>query len=215
VVLAALAVVWVLGLAVGFNALWAYSRAPGARNTTPEVWPRESRVRHEAGRTTLVMALHPKCPCSRASASELRKLADHFRGRVDATVLFARPAGVEAGWEKTQLWSDIASIPGVVPWVDVDGVEAARFGALTSGQLLLYDGEGHLVFSGGITAIRGHEGDNVGTESVGSLLDGGTPAERSTPVYGCPLSSRECRADLSPRGASGAAGFASRTSERP
>jgi hypothetical protein len=38
---------------------------------------------------------------------------------------------------------------------DAEGVEMHRFGALTSGQTLVYDAAGRLLFSGGITASRG------------------------------------------------------------
>ena len=40
-----------------------------------------------------------------------------------------------------------------------------RFGAETSGQTLLYDRDGRLLFSGGTTGSRGHDGDNAGFAS--------------------------------------------------
>jgi hypothetical protein len=57
----------------------------------------------------------------------------------------------------------------------------------TSGQAFLYDAWGHLLFSGGITAARGHIGDNMGRRSVASLVSGKPSALTSTPVFGCPL----------------------------
>ena len=62
--------------------------------------------------------------------------------------------------------------------------------AITSGQTLLYDTKGHLVFSGGITGGRGHEGDNTGRESIEKYLQTGKTIvshkkawERQTRVY--------------------------------
>ncbi len=66
-------------------------------------------------------------------------------------------------------------------------MEAGRFGVKGSGHVLLYQPSGRLVFSGGITPSRGHEGDNPGRAAVISLvLQGRSPVNR-TPVYGCPL----------------------------
>ena len=57
---------------------------------------------------------------------------------------------------------------------DDDGAEARRFGAETSGQTLLYDEHGALLFSGGITGARGHAGDNAGRASLVALLNRGS-----------------------------------------
>jgi len=73
---------------------------------------------------------------------------------------------------------------------DEDGIEARSFGAVTSGQALLYSAQGRLLFSGGITESRGHSGDNAGRSAIESLVMNGSEGLRtpaSTPVYGCPL----------------------------
>ena len=58
---------------------------------------------------------------------------------------------------------------------------------MTSGQTLLYDEDGRLAFSGGITGARAHAGDNLGRQSLVALLNR-EPAKRSaTNVFGCPL----------------------------
>ena len=49
-----------------------------------------------------------------------------------------------------------SAIPGVIVTPDVGGRIAARLGAKTSGHVLVYDENGVLKFSGGITAARGH-----------------------------------------------------------
>jgi len=70
---------------------------------------------------------------------------------------------------------------------DDDGLEATRFGVITSGQTVLYDPSGALLFSGGITGARGHAGDNAGRASLVSLLNQGKTDLSSTSVFGCPL----------------------------
>ena len=46
----------------------------------------------------------------------------------------------------------------------------------TSGQVVVYDAKGALLFSGGITAARGHMGDNAGRDRITALLRGDTAA---------------------------------------
>jgi hypothetical protein len=116
-------------------------------------------------------------------------------GRLVAYVLFLKPAGFSDDWEKTDLWQSAAGIPGVNPIVDGDGVEARRFRARTSGQTVLYDAEGRLLFSGGITMARGHAGDNAGRSAIISLVNEQVSEQAETPVFGCPLfdDNSDCR----------------------
>jgi hypothetical protein len=70
---------------------------------------------------------------------------------------------------------------------DDGGGEARAFGVATSGQTLLYDSRGALVFNGGITGSRGHAGDNAGRAALIALI-GRAPTDRSgANVFGCPL----------------------------
>lgn len=192
---AALGGLWLAGSVAGFGVLWQYSATPGEHRPPPPRWPADSSIARTAGRPTLVMFVHPRCACSEASANELSWLASRFRGRFTATVLFVRPAGVEEdGWEKTRLWATVSALDGVAPLRDDAGLEAARFGSLTSGQVVVYDEGGHLVFSGGITGSRGHVGDNVGRQAVAAHLGGAREAPRpGTPVYGCALGAGAAR----------------------
>ena len=89
--------------------------------------------------------------------------------------------------EGDTIWRTAAAIPGVTLVRDEDGREARRFGGATSGQALLYDGEGALRFAGGITGSRSHAGDNTGRRSLVALLSGTEPEQAATSVYGCPL----------------------------
>lgn len=111
-------------------------------------------------------------------------------GAIEAVVLFYVPRRF-AG-EPPERWGDslrrsLATIPGVSTAIDAGGLEAARFGAATSGHTLLYGQNGALLFSGGITGSRGHSGDNIGADAVVDLAAGRPARTRSTPVFGCPI----------------------------
>jgi hypothetical protein len=184
----ALGLGWVFAVGTGLALLQRYDSTPGAAAVAPEHWPSDSRVQPVAGRATLIMLAHPRCPCTRASIGELARLIAQVQGtKTDAYVLFLRPDGSDDDWERTDLWRSAAEIPGVQVVTDEGGREARRFGSLTSGETLLYDGDGRLVFSGGITDGRGHSGDNTGRSALVALLTGTAPEQITAPVFGCPL----------------------------
>jgi len=171
----------------GMGILWRYSLTPGAAGTPPAFWPAQSRLTRKSGALTLVMVVHPHCPCTRASIGELEILMAQSRGRIDANVIFLKPPGFSDKWTKSSLWRDAAAIPGVSVVID-DGREARLFGAATSGQTMVYDRNGRLLFSGGITAARGHYGDSAGASAIAALLEEPTPHDGGkTAVYGCAL----------------------------
>lgn len=201
VLLLASTVLWLFAVSAGLRVLWGYENAPGASAKAPLHWPIESRIQRAQGSATLVMLAHPHCPCTRASIGELALLMAHSQGRVTAYVLFLKPAGFSEQWEKTDLWQSAARIPGVNVLIDDGGSEARRFHAATSGQTMLYDAEGRLLFSGGITGSRGHAGDNAGRSAIVSLLNTGAAERAETFVFGCQLfdANSECRESIHER----------------
>jgi hypothetical protein len=178
---------WLAAVGGGMGVLWSYSTAPDVAATPPAVWPRESRVRPSEGRSNLIVLAHPHCPCTRATIEELDRLMARVGDQLQAHVLFATPAGAADGWEATDLWGRAVAIPGVTVLRDAEGSEARHFGAATSGQVVLYDSTGRLRFSGGITAARGHAGDNAGRSAIVELLGGVSSDAIETPVFGCSL----------------------------
>ena len=197
-ILIAIVALWLFMISTGIGFLWNYESTPGVAAAAPDRWPADSRIKLAADRATLIMLAHPHCPCTRASIGELARLMTQAQGRVTAYVLFVKPPNFSTEWEKTDLWASAAAIPGVQVLGDDEGIEAGRFNAATSGQTMLYDPAGKLLFSGGITSARGHAGDNAGRSAVVSLLttDETDEAEqKETPVFGCPLFARgaECR----------------------
>ncbi len=178
---------WAVAVVAGLSVLWAYDNTPGTSGTSPARWPAETRLVRAADRPTLVLLAHPQCSCTRATLGELAEVLARTSRRPKTYVVFLKPSGFPENWEKTDLWRTAASLPDVTVVRDDEGLEAARFGASTSGQTVVYDSEGELLFTGGITGARGHAGDNLGRKSVLELLNRGK-AERSwTSVFGCRL----------------------------
>jgi hypothetical protein len=179
-------VLWLAAVVGGLGALQAYKSRPGSAGSAPAAfagWASDS-----GSRARLTMFLHPHCPCSRASLRELQEILAREPGKAAVDIVFVKPAGAGRDWTTTSLREQAEAIPGV-RLIDDDGTLARRLGAETSGYVVLYDASGKLLFSGGITPSRGHEGPSVGLDAICALLDGTTkaPAGVQTPVYGCPL----------------------------
>ena len=167
--------------------LWRYKSTPGVAASAPARWPQGTQLTHAPDRMTLVLFAHPQCTCTRATLVELAWLVDHHRALLSTQVVFIQPAGLDDHWLDSDTYRRVGAMPGVARRIDRDGSEARRFGAATSGQALLYDSDGRLLFSGGLTGARGHEGDNLGRARVAALLSH-QPIDRAvSSVFGCEL----------------------------
>jgi hypothetical protein len=195
---AAFTAVWLVAAVAGLSAIWRFDNAPGIGATAPARWPADSILARAPDRPTLVLLAHPQCSCTHASLDELGEALARAGARPRTYVLFLKPEAFSNGWEQTDSWRQAAALPDVMVLRDDSGLEARRFGAATSGQTLLYDADGTLLFSGGITAARGHAGDNAGRSELVTLLNRGPSAPAATlnrgqsardatSVFGCPL----------------------------
>ncbi|HEV7731202.1 MAG TPA: RedB protein [Candidatus Binatia bacterium] len=181
-------IAWSFAVGLGLLTLTAYDTAPGAAALSPHAWPTDSRLARADDRATLVLMLHPHCPCSRASVDELASLLPELGDHVTTHVLLVAPQGTSAAWADTDLRARVEALPDVQVTVDTGASEASRFGAVTSGQAYLFDADGTLRFNGGLTPARGHRGDSPARSALLAAVtpDRGAP-EATTPVYGCAL----------------------------
>jgi hypothetical protein len=138
-------------------------------------------------RPTLMVFAHPRCPCTRATLTELNDIVAACPGRADLRVFFRTPQDPTEEWTNTALWRDATALPGAVVTPDPGGALARQFNARTSGHVLLYSAAGRLLFSGGITPSRGQEGDSPGRKAIVSLLRGQFNGTSESEIFGCPI----------------------------
>lgn len=179
--------VWLGLVGTGFRTLWLYAYTPGPAADIVRQWPDE--LPRDTTRPTLVMLVHPGCTCSEASVGELARIMARSTGPVDVRVIF-RPVADGPDLRQSRLWRQVAELPNVTVEIDPTGEIVSRLGALVSGQALLFDRDGRLLFSGGITAARGHSGDNDGEDAIIAALNRGSAPLAATPVFGCLLQER-------------------------
>ena len=178
-------VAWVAVVSVSVVWVWHFKTTPGAASEPPATWPESADVPRSG--TTVLVALHPLCTCSEATISELARVMASVDTRPSVYALFYdyEPAGRPL--KDTVLWHRAAAIPGVVPMRDPGGEIAQSFGAETSGDVIAYGADGTLLFHGGVTPARGHEGDSFGRQRLLAVLRGQSPDRRDSPVFGCSI----------------------------
>jgi hypothetical protein len=184
-----LSLAWCAVVVAGFYLLERYKTTPGEQSPVRGQWPQDSHIERIPGTYNLVMALHPRCPCSQASVAELERVLAGARADVRVHVLVYQPSSSagDAEWRDTGLCRRVKRIPRISLHPDADAAEAERFGARTSGQVVLYGPDGDLLFHGGVTSARGHEGESAAHQVLWSLLRGERSQQLTTPVFGCPL----------------------------
>jgi hypothetical protein len=180
-----LVAIWSVAAAIGMGLLATYANTAGKSSPAP------ATIGHKLDATStrnqLLMFLHPHCPCSVASVNELARIMSRCSDQLDATVYFVRPESQPADWERGKLWNSASAIPGAKVETDIGGKLAAQFHASTSGEVFIYDRQGNLRFQGGITAARGHAGDNLGESAVIDIAMGVNTNVECSPVFGCPF----------------------------
>jgi hypothetical protein len=184
---------WCAAVFGTFAYVWRYKTTPGPSSDAPSAWPRASVIVPAPDRANLVFFAHPRCPCTRASVSELERLATQLGNRAQLHVVFIRPPGTEPGFEEGVLAERARAIPNARVLVDDGGHEAERFGARTSGATVLYLRTGKLAFSGGITSARGHEGTSPAHSRILAAVerDAAATVLARTPTFGCELMNPE------------------------
>jgi hypothetical protein len=174
---------WMAAVGTGMAWFVDYKSRPGRIAVAPSgddsLVPRSELPR-------LLVLIHPRCVCSRATLAEIERLMSRNPGAIDVHALFYKPEGVPEDWEKTDTWEKASAMPGM-HLSTIDDQALVKFGAVTSGQVFLYDVQDHLIFSGGVTVGRAHEGDNTGRSSIETYLRTGRATTATAPVFGCIL----------------------------
>ena len=155
-------------------------RVRGVARPSPDRWPEGSAIPRDRRRPTLLIFLHPRCPCSLASLGELADILERSRDRVSTHAVVLDSPLLESGG-RSAIDQALAGLPQIAIHRDTAGAEAGRFKATTSGHLMLYDVQGRLVFSGGITAAPGPPGRQLRSGRF-AWLDCGAEEPGSAPA---------------------------------
>jgi hypothetical protein len=178
---------WFAAVARGMKWMSDYSLTPGEAGVPAAAWP-AGEIQRGASHYTLVVGLHPECPCSRATVAELERVLLESGDALEAVVIFDDTAAA-APARNSALYRQVMQLPRTRVTSTTAVTELKRFDFRTSGETRLYRADGTLVFRGGITASRGHEGENAGATAVVTHARAELCGTTATPVFGCALAS--------------------------
>lgn len=185
---ASLSLLWAAVVVYGSVRLMSHDLTPAVATVPPAAASSLNAIAEASNHFTLTMFVHPLCPCSRASVTELQRLLRSPGGRLEFRIYFVVAAGLETDPRETDLWKLAATLPNTTLAIDDNGQAADAFGATTSGQAYVFDGRKSLRFSGGLTSARGKTGETTGSLALLNLLQGETTATPIvSPVFGCSL----------------------------
>jgi hypothetical protein len=176
----------ILAALCGWLQLARYSATPGEQSAAPAHLPAELTTASRL--PVLLVFIHPQCSCTQATLQQLDQLLNRTTTPVELVLAVYSSAALRSH----------SPLP-IATWLrhpyrrlqDNDGALARRFGAATSGEILLYSSVHQLLFQGGITPERARTGDNPGARALLAALDLGLPhANGPAPpasVFGCPI----------------------------
>lgn len=186
-----LVIIWGSTLIAGYCFLVDYHLTPGDQSSnSPTQWPSRS-LELKSDAPTLVVAVHPQCWCTRASLVEIQRILTLYKKNLHVYALVYSPKEHEQdpSWGNSFTMNALNNLSNVTIIQDIEGAQAQVFHLLTSGHTQLYNPSGQLLFSGGVTESRGHEGKNRSTDKILTLLHGEASTLQESPVFGCPLCS--------------------------
>lgn len=178
---------WLLLLCFGAFVSLEYEKTPArvVHAANPLALNRNDLPSSTAKEFQLLMFAHPKCACTKASLAELVRFLSR-NNNVSTRVYFIVPHSYEC-WKKSETVKLASRIPGVEVTIDYDGAIAKGYQAAASGECFLLDRKSNVLFHGGITESRGHEGDNAGLDQISSIVRRNSQLTANNAVYGCAL----------------------------
>ncbi|MCG3127772.1 MAG: hypothetical protein CHACPFDD_02644 [Phycisphaerae bacterium] len=185
----ALVVVWLAAIVAARVMAARYERTPGP-GAAPCAWPNDVSLQRSATHLTLLVFVHPRCPCTRATIETLDRVLRTCGDTVQTFVIACDPSRRDPDWRAAALLAAAAALPSCTVMHDSDAAVTRAFGAKTSGLVALYSPAGHVLYWGGMTEARGMSGQGVGAEVLRRAIAG----ERVTiprPVFGCSLTGGE------------------------
>jgi hypothetical protein len=178
-------VLW-LGLILSWSSfLTGHQFRPGDASTFKQDWPQASRLHPSPDTLTVVLFAHPECPCLSATLTETERLQTLLREPFRLFVVFEDDPAFDLF--RSRHFRRVSDWKNAMVVHDADNHEIALFGVQTSGQVLIFDKDRRLLFSGGITESRAHEGDNINLERAVAAGRSHASKVALTPVYGCSL----------------------------
>lgn len=183
---------WVILVTVGFAVLLMHDTEATPTSVVDRSTQRVSHVMaQELGfggvSSRIVMAVHPRCPCTSNSLDELQLATMDSESEANVSFLVYKPEDAPDSWNGKYIERLRKRFRDATIIKDPSGHLASRLDLHTSGALVVVR-DGEILFRGGITAGRSCQQANLGSLTLREFLDNGNVSKSvETPVFGCKL----------------------------
>ncbi len=161
-------------------------QSPGKGGASPNRFPSVNRVALNNNKPTVLVFVHPLCPCTPATISQLETITTAAHITViqsGPAVGLNKPDTSHRSTQDHRLGRQMS---------DASGELSRAFGAMTSGHVVAYSPEGELLFSGGVTPGRAMTGPSKGLTELREALQSHRRVSTSTDVFGCSIFGSAC-----------------------
>lgn len=181
-------------IVVGTWCLTDYSNRPGFAGNVAETfnlgwanseWSLDQKI--DDKKRSLIFFYHPHCPCTKATIRCLERIFTRFDDQPNFVAVAYCPGTEHDSWIESSLTATLRNVDQSQVVIDRDGKYCMNFGVCTSGHAVVYDDTGRLIFSGGVTPGRGHEGHSRAASDLLNKINGLSGEVSHWPVYGCPI----------------------------
>ena len=135
---------------------------------------------------TLILFYHPHCVCTRATVHNLQSVTAATNKHLNSIAIAYQPVISDPRWIHSSTSRDLKKA-GFRVFADLDGKCCRELGVYTSGHVLVYDEQGKLVFNGGVTQSRGHEGSCNACDDLVKSIENADENIFVWPVFGCAI----------------------------
>jgi hypothetical protein len=190
--------IWIAAILAMVAATFIYSNDAGSLGTPVADISRIStdNIFSDGDEETFLFFFHPKCPCTSASITELKNIINDIKPVTVNLIGIALADSTDSSWKESTNYREFSKIKGSRIIDDYGGSISVRLGAETSGVLGHYNSNGQLLFWGGVTASRGHEGRAKAYEIITSYFKNRSADEyidfSTGEVFGCGLYDSIC-----------------------
>src|SRR4051812_5871669 len=102
---------WATAAALLFAVYVNHDLRPGAAARALGDWPEGSALAHSTEHDTLIMFLHPFCPCSKASVAQLNAVIRQLEHPPSVTFVMVRARGLDDASQSSPLLPLIEQLP--------------------------------------------------------------------------------------------------------
>ncbi|MEM9364393.1 MAG: hypothetical protein AAGD07_00250 [Planctomycetota bacterium] len=190
--LIALPVVWLVMVVLGFTLLLKHdTKTTSDVGSALRVSPIEDALVERLGLSEnlshVVVAVHPRCPCTANTLDELQLAMVHADAPAALTFLVYQPESAPESWRGDYFARLRKRFDDATILRDRAGELSKSLDLHSSGAMVVTLGP-QVLFRGGITAGRSCRQDNLGALTLREFLDRGAVANSvETPVFGCEL----------------------------